>query len=274
MTLDDFIKKYKGKFVEYHSYGTGALNQCVDSVNQYITEVLGLQAIIGTDAQDFPSKASKTDYDYILNTPSGIPQKGDIIIWVGTWGHIAIFYEGDVNSFTSFDQNFPTGSPCQFVAHSYQSVKGWLHPKNVPVNSMSNELQICLQQHTKLVEECNEKFKTIQNLTAERDSYKQQLKEANDKVCEKEAQIAKLEPVVNEMEKFKATKYGTTFLEIDTYIRLIETNLEAIQNSTTPSGVLSDSVVTTSVACDKCVKNINNYTTYELIKFILKKILK
>jgi hypothetical protein len=27
ISLDDFIEKYNGKFVEYHSYGTGALNQ-------------------------------------------------------------------------------------------------------------------------------------------------------------------------------------------------------------------------------------------------------
>jgi hypothetical protein len=47
MTLDEFKNKYLGKQVEFHSYGTGAKNQCVDLVNQYIVEVLGLTPIIG-----------------------------------------------------------------------------------------------------------------------------------------------------------------------------------------------------------------------------------
>ncbi len=139
MNLEDFIAKYKGKFVEYHSYGTGAKNQCVDLANQYIVEVLKLTAIIGTNANDFPSKANPNDYDYIPNSPLAIPKVGDLIIWNGTWGHIAIFYEGDVNSFVSFDQNYPTGSPCKLVGHSYQGVLGWLHPKK---EIMSDTIQI------------------------------------------------------------------------------------------------------------------------------------
>ena len=137
ISFDDFIKKYEGKFVEYHSYGTGALNQCVDLANAYITEVLGLPAIIGTNAQDFPSKASKTDYDYILNTPTGVPLKGDIMIFKSAdgVGHISVFIEGNTNLFTSFDQNYPLNSPCKKVSHNYRNVLGWLHPKK---ETMSN----------------------------------------------------------------------------------------------------------------------------------------
>lgn len=131
MTLDEFVTKYLGKYVEYHSYGTGALNQCVDLVNQYIVEVLGLPAIIGTNAQDFPSKAG-SNYDYILNTPTGVPSKGDLVIFksADNVGHISIFLEGNANLFTSLDQNYPTGSPVKKVSHNYRNVLGWLHPKN------------------------------------------------------------------------------------------------------------------------------------------------
>lgn len=178
MNLREFVDKYNGKFVEYHSYGTGALNQCVDVCNQYIVEVLGLTAIIGTNAQDFPSKANPADYDYIVNTPLGVPEAGDLVIFKSTdnVGHISIFLEGNANLFTSFDQNYPTGSPCQKVSHNYRNVLGWLHPKQKP---MSNALQECLAQHTLLVNKCNEKDKTIETLNGEKKAMEDLLTKRN-----------------------------------------------------------------------------------------------
>lgn len=130
MTLNEFITKYNGKKVEYHSFSSGALYQCVDLANQYITEVLGLPAIIGTNAQDFPTKRGD-NYDWILNSPTGVPSAGDLVIFKSPdgVGHISIFVEGDANSFKSFDQNYPTGSPSKIVTHNYKNVIGWLHPK-------------------------------------------------------------------------------------------------------------------------------------------------
>ena len=98
MTLENFINKYDGKFVEYHSFSANAKNQCVDLANQYIVEVLGLPAIIGTNAQQFPDKGGDS-YTYILNTPTGVPQKGDLMIWssADNVGHIGIFVSGDAN---------------------------------------------------------------------------------------------------------------------------------------------------------------------------------
>jgi len=130
MILSQFITKYSGKYVEYHSYSAGAKNQCVDLVNQYITEVLGLPAIIGTNAQDFPTKRGN-NYDWILNSPTGVPSPGDLVIFKSPdgVGHISIFVEGDANSFKSFDQNYPTGSPSKIVTHNYKNVIGWMHPR-------------------------------------------------------------------------------------------------------------------------------------------------
>jgi len=54
ISFDDFISKYKGKFVEIA--GSTALNQCVDLVNAYFQEVLGLPIVVGTNAVDFPKK--------------------------------------------------------------------------------------------------------------------------------------------------------------------------------------------------------------------------
>ncbi len=129
MTLQDFIKKYNGKFVEYHSFSSGAKNQCVDLANQYIVECLGLPAIIGTNAQDFPTKRGN-NFEWIVNTPDGLPKAGDLMIFKSAdkVGHISIFVEGNLSLFRSFDQNYPTGSPCKIVQHNYRNVLGWLRP--------------------------------------------------------------------------------------------------------------------------------------------------
>lgn len=127
MTLNDFIKKYNGKYLEVAG-SSDAINQCVDSVNAYIRDCLGLPIIEWTNAVDFPSKAGD-NYDYILNTPTNMPKEGDIVVWKPSPGHIAVFIEGNVDTFKSFDQNFPLGSPCHIQNHTYVNVIGWLRVK-------------------------------------------------------------------------------------------------------------------------------------------------
>src|SRR3990167_1456877 len=130
MNLTEFMGLLNGEYKE--TAGTTAKNQCVDLANAYIRYVLRLPIIEWTNAVDFPSKASD-NYEYILNTPNGIPQEGDLVIWGGNqYGHIAIFIEGDTNTFRSFDENYPTGSPCHVQEHNYDSPKvlGWLRVKS------------------------------------------------------------------------------------------------------------------------------------------------
>jgi hypothetical protein len=97
MSLTDFKNKYLGKQVEYHSFGSGAYNQCVDLANQYIKD-LGLTPIIGTNAKDFKDKYLPDEFDWIVNTPEAIIRAGDIPVWNGRVGggvgHIAIALEG------------------------------------------------------------------------------------------------------------------------------------------------------------------------------------
>lgn len=129
MTFQEFLEKYNGKFVEVGG-SPSALNQCVDLANQYISEVLGLPKILGTNAIDFPKKAG-INYDWIANDDiSDVPQEGDLIIFsIGSYGHISIFVEGDTKSFRSFDQNYPLSSPAHIQNHTYTSVLGWLRAK-------------------------------------------------------------------------------------------------------------------------------------------------
>ncbi len=133
MKFDDFIKKWDGKFCEVAG-SANAKNQCVDLANAYIREVLELPIIEWTDAKNFPSRASPTNYDWIPNKGLIVPQVGDLVIWSTNHIGICTFADIDLPWFTSFDQNWPTGSVSHKVDHSYTSVSGWLRPKggNMP----------------------------------------------------------------------------------------------------------------------------------------------
>lgn len=134
MSLEQFVAKYLGKQVEYHSYSANAKFQCVDLANQYITEVLHLTPLIGTNAKDFPEKIDKSQFDWIENTPDGIPQEGDIPVWNGRVGggagHIAIALKDcTINNLKSFDQNWSKPLYCTTESHTYTNVRGWLRSK-------------------------------------------------------------------------------------------------------------------------------------------------
>lgn len=137
MTLEEYKKSVLGTSVEFHSYGTGAQNQCTDLVNQYIHDCLDTATkdyteIIGTNAKDFARKYDPLDFRWIENTPLAVPQKGDIIVWNGNVGggagHVAIFLEGNIASFKSLDQNWSTTQSVTLEFHSYINVSGWLRP--------------------------------------------------------------------------------------------------------------------------------------------------
>lgn len=134
MNYKEFFNKYNGKKVDFDGY-YGA--QCVDLFNKYLVDVLN----INNPIQMFPVASAFQIWDYaktnteftrIENTPEGVPQEGDIIIWKKTsnlpHGHVAIFDNGDVNRFKSFDQNWPIGSESKLVEHNYNGVQGWLRP--------------------------------------------------------------------------------------------------------------------------------------------------
>jgi hypothetical protein len=140
MTIDEFIKKYQGQAIGYNGY----VGECLSLVKQYIKEVFGIEP---------PPSGTNSAYGYWSNFPNplptifdkvntGIPQKGDIVIWKPTagnpYGHIAIFVEGDDKSFRSFDQNYG-GKQAHIQNHSYASVVGWLHPKGGEMQEMTND---------------------------------------------------------------------------------------------------------------------------------------
>ena len=142
MKLEDFILKWQGKFIDFDGYYG---NQCFDLLHQYCVECLGItdgRVLAAPGAKDifekFDTIFGRELFDKIANTPDGIPNEGDIIVWNnGKWGHVAIFYNGNVNTFKSFDQNYPTSSCCHIQGHNYNNVLGWLRYKGNFSNSDS-----------------------------------------------------------------------------------------------------------------------------------------
>ena len=138
ITYAEFIKKYSGKAKDYD--GVAGV-QCVDLIKYYLKEVFGLNPGAWGDAHcyydNFNNISALTkNFTRIANTPSFVPQKGDIVVWApslnGGWGHIAIATgQGDTKCFYSYDQNW-TGNhdACKMVKHNYNHVYGVLRPKD------------------------------------------------------------------------------------------------------------------------------------------------
>ncbi len=131
MTLNEFIDKWLGKKCDYDNFYGG---QCVDLYRMYVKEVLGFPQSPGVGgAAEIWDTADHKYYDFITNEPTAVPQRGDIVIWNrkagGGFGHVAVFLEGDVNKFTSLDQNWPTLDKVTKTEHDYKNVIGWLRPK-------------------------------------------------------------------------------------------------------------------------------------------------
>jgi hypothetical protein len=138
--LDTFITRWLGNPVDFdRSYGF----QCVDLMHRYAVDVLDLNSSLPRgNAYDVFANASSPNFVKVINSPSAVPNRGDIIFWNklpsnGNAGHVAIFIEGDTNQFTSFDQNYCSDSGSgkgncapRKVQHNYTGVAGWLSPKS------------------------------------------------------------------------------------------------------------------------------------------------
>lgn len=135
VTLDQFVAKWLGRKADFDgAYG----GQCVDLFRFYVKEVLNLpQPKPVKGAKDFWYGYAQdpnlfANYEKIPNTLWAVPKKGDVMVWDAykgnPFGHVAIYLDGNVLWFTSFDQNFPTLSRCTKTRHNYLKPKvlGWL----------------------------------------------------------------------------------------------------------------------------------------------------
>ena len=171
MIFQQFLEKYNGKPVDFDgAYG----NQCMDLMHQYIYNVLGLtdkRILAAPGAKDvylnYPNIVGSQFFDRFENTPTGIPKEGDIIFWgtkIGAYGHVAIFVEGDIKKFLSFDQNYPIGSLPHIQFHTYNGILGWLRFKtNVDIPSSLVKCQTDLELEIKNKNEIDQELQEVKS---------------------------------------------------------------------------------------------------------------
>ncbi|MCJ1757931.1 N-acetylmuramoyl-L-alanine amidase [Mammaliicoccus sciuri] len=130
-----YMNKLVGKGWDFdNAYGW----QCFDLVNFYWNYLTGGQ-LYGLYAKDIPFKNNfdglATVYE---NTPSFLPQKGDIVVWNGNWGegcgHVAIVHSANINTFVSLDQNWWGGGRnktevAQYITHTYDFPMYFIRPQ-------------------------------------------------------------------------------------------------------------------------------------------------
>lgn len=137
MTFDDFnqwFSQVDGKAIEAEDSSNYA--QCFDLAFSWC-DFLGIprDSIRHLDAYQIftnPNPDTSQYWDLIVNTPTGVPTVGSLVVWgtgVGVAGHVSVFKEGDTASFRSEDQNWAGIQKAKLVNHSYNFVLGWLSPK-------------------------------------------------------------------------------------------------------------------------------------------------
>jgi hypothetical protein len=131
VTLAEFVAAHTNQFLDYDGH-FGA--QCVDLVDFYCVQVLGIP-IAWANAVDWYGRDA-TFLSWTRNAwgnRNSKPPAGAIVVWgasaragTGVYGHIDVCTDpGDGVTFVGFDQNWPPGSRCHLVRHTYDGVIGW-----------------------------------------------------------------------------------------------------------------------------------------------------
>ena len=146
MTLNEFLEKYKvGNSYAYNGTYKG---ECVSLVKCYIKEVLGVTPQAIGNAKDYWNKRGssyiKGMFTPIANTPSFIPQRGDVFVRSsGTYGHIGIVLEATTDYFYTIEQNYNGCRVVKNIKHTDWKNINFLRPKNqsnitIPKNASGN----------------------------------------------------------------------------------------------------------------------------------------
>ena len=263
MNVQDFINYWNGKYIPSRGGITG---QCVSMVQKWAED----HGIGGTPV--FPVPAAKDmvglrpdAFNWIPNTPTGVPQPGDIIVWntaVGPWGHTAIFIDGNASSFRSFDQNWPTGSAAHIQNHNYNGVVGWLRFKQAPAptpaegnmtpeqEKLAYNIVLGRQPEPGAVLGQRTAFNFIKDaekeISANRAGTAIQIKQLNDRVNELQSTLAKANELIDKL------SHDTTSATLSKQIEKLQTRIAELENSTPTS--------------------LSSYSIGELISAVFKKI--
>lgn len=150
-----YMNKLVGKGWDFdNAYGW----QCFDLVNFYWNYLTGGQ-LYGLYAKDIPFKNNFNGLATVYeNTPSFLPQKGDIVVWNGNWGegagHVAIVQSANINTFVSLDQNWWGGGAnktevAQYISHTYDFPMYFIRPHYKAKSTVKDKVTSVVKQNTK-----------------------------------------------------------------------------------------------------------------------------
>lgn len=137
MNLEEFVKKYKGKKVDFDNvYGA----QCVDLFRQYSKECLGIPEHTGSCSTSGGAKDLFLDYPkmekekkYFTRETKKAMIQGDILIWNETetnkYGHVAIYLGKLNNSLIVFEQDGFKQDGAKINIRSKNNLLGFLRKK-------------------------------------------------------------------------------------------------------------------------------------------------
>lgn len=131
----DYMNKLKGKWWDFDG-AFGA--QCFDLANMYWNYLTGGR-LAGYYAKDIPFKNNFNGLATVYeNTPSFLPQKGDICVlhsgYGGGAGHVFIVWSANLNTLVGLDQNWYGGAQnnppevAQLVTHIYDNPMYFIRP--------------------------------------------------------------------------------------------------------------------------------------------------
>lgn len=134
MTFNEFYQGVNGKSLDYDGlYGY----QCVDLVKVYLDWCFNIKPGAWGNAKDYWKALNRTgmadNFYQVPNTRDLVVERGDIVVWGAMsgnpYGHVAIGLSGDINHFTSLDQNWGSNYVRE-VYHNYDGVLGVLRIKD------------------------------------------------------------------------------------------------------------------------------------------------
>ncbi len=135
MTLDEFVKTYLDKKVDYDGqYGY----QCVDLFRQYCKDVLNIPhtgGVVGASElyTKYEQMPMEKKYFHKIVYAGGTPQAGDVAIFKPTeknkFGHVAIVLSADNLSMTVFEQDGFAQTGAYITERKYYNVLGFLRKR-------------------------------------------------------------------------------------------------------------------------------------------------
>lgn len=133
MTLDEFVKHYETKQVDYDgAFGS----QCVDLFRQYSKEVLNIKEHTGTvdGAKDLYLNFDKMPLMKKYFEKVYTPHKGDIVVFgessINKYGHVAIVLYATNKTIVTYEQDgFKQNKGSYIGLWNYERVLGFLRGK-------------------------------------------------------------------------------------------------------------------------------------------------